>query len=117
MLSQANTLEMVLRLERERVGNTPKRNWTIGGSVTLLARADHFLLHPFDGYGVSGDGYSPETWAAIKVAADAWRELVKVLRVLATVAIWIAVWSVLWQSLLLLAGFFLRLTIVWSRSL
>lgn len=26
MLSQANTLEMVLRLERERVGNTPKRN-------------------------------------------------------------------------------------------
>ncbi|MFA0743166.1 MAG: hypothetical protein DFNUSKGM_003299, partial [Candidatus Fervidibacter sacchari] len=43
----------------------------------------------------------PETWAAVKVAADAWRELVKVLRALATVGIWAAIWSILWLPTLL----------------
>ncbi len=43
-----------------------------------------------------------ETWAAVKVAADAWRELQGVLRVLATFGIWLGIWSILWLPLSLI---------------
>ncbi|MCS7266239.1 MAG: hypothetical protein NZ805_15580, partial [Armatimonadetes bacterium] len=58
----------------------------------------------------------PETWAAVKVAADAWRELVKVLRVLATVGIWLAIWSVLWLPTLAIVAFAFRVVLLRFRT-
>ncbi len=115
MLSEAEDLDTVFKLENELAVRRSEierlegrlrylQERTTFSSINLTITEFRVVATP------------PETWAAIKVAADAWRELVKVLRVLATVGIWLAVWSVLWLPILLIAVFASRFAISRLRT-
>jgi len=100
MLSEAEDLDTMMRLENELAARRSEierfegrlrylKERTTFCSISLTITEFRVVTTP------------PETWAAVKVAADAWRELVKVLRALAAVGIWAAIWSILWLPTLL----------------
>lgn len=115
MLSEAEDLDTVMRLENELATRRSEieryegrlrylRERTTFCSINLTITEFRVVATP------------PETWAAVKVAADAWRELVKVLRVLATVGIWLAIWSVLWLPTLAIVAFAFRVVLLRFRT-
>lgn len=114
MLSEAEDLETVMKLENELANRRSEieryegrlrylRERTTFCSINLTITEFRIVATP------------PETWTAVKVVADAWRELVKVLRVLATVGIWLGIWSMLWLPTLLIFVFAFRIALARLR--
>jgi len=105
MLSKAETLDAVIRLENELASRRSEIE-RLEGRLRYLKERTTFCSISLTITEFRVIATPPETWAAVKVAADAWRELVKILRVLATIGIWLAVWSILWlpAGLLVLAA-------------
>lgn len=101
MLAEAEDIDTVMRLENELATRRSQieglegrlrylRERTVFCTINLTVTEFKVMPTP------------AETWAAIKVAADAWRELQGVLRALATVGIWLGIWSILWLPLSLI---------------
>ena len=100
MLSEAEDLDTVMRLENELAARRSEIE-RFEGRLRYLKERTTFCSISLTITEFRVVATPPETWAAVKVAADAWRELVKVLRALAAVGIWAAIWSILWLPTLL----------------